>query len=220
MSAPDLQNRIIDVYLDLLGKHDFEAVTLAKIAEASGIKLSELREAFEGRIAILSAFTRRIDAQVLEELDASIADELPRERLMDILLSRFDALTPHKSALQALMRAARADLALAAQLNRLALVSMTWMLNAANVDTSGIDGAVRVQGAALVFAKVMQVWFKDDESMAKTMSALDRELRAGERTMRRLDRISSIFQPLRRMRTRRRAGHSDADEAADQGAAI
>lgn len=220
MSATDLQNRIIDRYLDLLGKHDFEAVTLAKIAEASGIKLSELREAFEGRIAILSAFTRRIDAQVLEELDASIADELPRERLMDILLSRFDALTPHKSALQALMRAARADLALAAQLNRLALVSMTWMLNAANVDISGIDGAVRVQGAALVFAKVMQVWFKDDESMAKTMSALDRELRAGERTMRRLDRISSIFQPLRRMRTRRRARHSDADEAADQGAAI
>lgn len=222
MAATELQNKIIDAFLELLGQHGYEAVTLGKIAEASGIRLSELREAFDGKIAILSAFTRRIDAAVLDELDVSIADELPRERLMDILLSRFDALAPYRPAIAALMRAARADLSLAAQLNRLALVSMTWMLNAANIDTSGVEGAVRVQGTALIFAKVLQVWLKDDESMAKTMSALDRELRAGERTMRRLDRMSSMLQPFRRMRSRRQNGRRDAgeDEAFDQGAAI
>lgn len=217
MTAAKIRATVVKAFMELLSGHDWEAVTLAKIADASGIGLSQLREVFDGKVAIVEAFGREIDAKVLDRLDEDMAEELPRERLMDVLLSRFDALQPYKPAVRAIARAARADLSLAAQLNRAALVSMTWMLNAANVDTSGIGGAVRVQGAALVFAKVMRVWLNDDESMARTMAALDRELRAGERNMRRLRRVSSLMSPLRRLRTRCRARRVDGDPRRDDG---
>lgn len=205
MATAKTRAKIIKSFLDLLGEQAWDEVTLAKIADESGVKLSELREAFDGKVAIIEAFTRQIDAEVLDNIDEDLKEELPRERLMDVLLSRFDALSAYKAASGSLVKAARSDLSLAAQLNRVTLISMTWMLNAAQIDTSGIDGAVRVQGAALVFARVMNVWLKDDEGMAKTMAALDRELRAGERTMRRLDSVSRLFDPLKRFNTLRRA---------------
>lgn len=218
MAQAKTRAKIIATFLDLLASHRWEDVSLVTIADRCGVKLSELRETFDGKVAILEAFTRQIDAEVLDHLDKEIAEELPRERLMDVLLSRFDALEPYKEASRTLVHAARADLSLAAQLNRVTLISMTWMLNAANINTSGVQGAVRVQGAALVFARVMEVWLDDDESMVKTMAALDRELRAGERAIRRLSRLSALCAPLKRFKTRRKA--RPVDETMEEGAAL
>lgn len=215
MTTAKTRAKIITSFLDLLASHSWDEVTLAKIAEASDVKLSQLRETFDGKVAIIEAFTRQIDAEVLDNIDEDIAEELPRERLMDILLSRFDALARYKAASASLVSAARRDLSLAAQLNRVTLISMTWMLNAANIDTSGIDGAMRVQGTALVFARVMNVWLKDEEGMAKTMAALDRELRTGERNMQRLNSLSRVFSPLKRFNTRRRASRVDSQSPVD-----
>ena len=215
MATAKTRAKIITTFLDLLASHAWDEVSLVKISEQSGVKLSQLREAFDGKVAIIEAFTQQIDAQVLDEIDEDVAEELPRERLMDILLSRFDALASYKAASRSLVDAARRDISLAAQLNRVTLISMTWMLNAANIDTSGIDGAMRVQGTALVFARVMNVWLKDDEGMAKTMAALDRELRAGERNMRRLDQFSALLSPIKRFSNRRRAQPANSDSTAD-----
>ncbi|MEM8794386.1 MAG: TetR/AcrR family transcriptional regulator [Pseudomonadota bacterium] len=205
MAETETHNKIIESFLTLLSEETWDDVTLSRIADHAGISLSEFRRHFDGKIALVSAFSRQIDEAVLDEIDKEVSEELPRERLMDILLSRFDQLAPHKAALRAMIRAADRDLSLAAQFNRVLLVSMTWMLNAANINTGGMDGAVRVQGTAMVFGRVMKTFVDDDESMAKTMAKLDRELRKGERNMRRFDQLSSFLAPLRRFKTRRRA---------------
>ena len=134
---------------------------------------------------------------------------------MDILLSRFDALAPHKETVRSIAKAAKADLSVAAQLNHVALVSMTWMLNAANIETGGLKGAVKVQGVAMVYAKVLQVWLNDDESMAKTMAALDKELRKGERNMRRVERVQNMLGPLKSFKNRRRKPKFDDANTVD-----
>lgn len=214
--SDEIKVRVVDSFMTLIGEHDWDDVTLNRVADAADVKLSELRLHFDGKVSILSEFARRIDAIVLDQIDEDVAEELPRERLMDILLSRLDALLPHKPAIKTLMRAMRADLSLAAQINRTSLVSMTWMLNAANIDTAGVEGAIRVQGTAVVFGKVLRTWIDDDESMAKTMAKLDKELRTGERNMRRLDRVSSMLGPLKRFKTRRRTRSAEeilAEEA-------
>lgn len=207
MASEKQRLKIRNAFLTLLAQHDWDEISLAKVAEAAEIKLSELRGAFDGKVAMVEHFMREIDANVLDEIDADVAEELPRERLMDILLSRFDALMPYKDAVRSIAKAAKADLSIAAQLNHVALVSMTWMLNAANIETGGLKGAVKVQGVAMVYAKVLQIWLNDDESMAKTMAALDKELRKGERNMRRVERVENMLGPLKgfkNLRSRRR----------------
>ena len=64
------------------------------------------------------------------------------------------------------------------------LVSQRWMLEAAGVGTGGLEGGFRIAGLATVYASVFRTWLADDDpGHARTMAALDRRLRRGERTL-------------------------------------
>ncbi|WP_224407794.1 TetR family transcriptional regulator [Afifella sp. IM 167] len=203
MATAKTREKIIDAALKLAAERDWENVALADIAEAAGVSLTQLREAYDGRADILADFMRRTDRAVLEAIDPDMAEESMRERLFDILFSRLEILTPHKAAIAGIGHAARRDPLFAAELNRQLVNSMAWMLNAAGIRVAGPSGLVRAQGLAFIFARVMRTWLKDeDPGLARTMAALDKELRGGERAVIRLDRLASFLPGRRRARSR------------------
>jgi hypothetical protein len=66
------------------------------------------------------------------------------------------------------------------------------MLQAAGIGTDGAVGALRVTGLAVTYAGVFRVWLDDDDpGHAKTMAALDRRLRRGERALSGLEQIGT-----------------------------
>jgi hypothetical protein len=70
---------------------------------------------------------------------------------------------------------------------------MYWMLEAAGIGTDGATGGLRVAGLAAVYASVFRVWLEDDDpGHARTMAALDRRLRRGERSLRNFGQASSV----------------------------
>jgi AcrR family transcriptional regulator len=213
MVQPKTRTKIVDALMALAAERRWEEVTLEAVAERAGVSLAALRAAYDGRLAILADFVRRIDERVLAGLDADMAGEAPRERLFDVLFSRFEALGPHKPAIRSLAAAARRDPALALALNGTVVPSMAWMLAAAGIATTGGRGLFRAQGLALVWAQVMRVWLDDDDpGLARTMAALDRQLRRAERNALRLERLARIVCPPPRARRERRRG-SAADGA-------
>ena len=58
--------------------------------------LAELRDEFDGKLAILSAYLKQIDRAVLAGGSADMAEESPRDRLFDVLMRRIDAMTPYR----------------------------------------------------------------------------------------------------------------------------
>ena len=65
-------------------------------------------------------------------------------------------------------------------------------LRAAGISAEGLEGQVRAAGLAAVYASVFRTWLSDDDpGLARTMAALDRRLRRGERTLNTLDEIKS-----------------------------
>lgn len=204
MVQPKTRNRIIDALLELAAERPWDEVTLEAVAERAGVTLSGLRAAYDGRGAILADFIRRIDERVLSAIDPAMAQELRRERLFDVLFSRFEALAAYKAAIRNLGEAARRDPLLALELNRLVTGSMGWMLNAAAISATGISGRMRAQGLAFVWAQTMRVWLDDDDpGLARTMADLDRRLRQGERTAMRLHRLERFVSRARRPAPRR-----------------
>jgi len=156
---------------------------------------------------------------VLDGSDPDMAEEPARERLFDVLMRRIEALAPDKDALRSLMRSARRNPGLALALNAMAVRSQAWMLEAAGIGASGPKGALRAQGAALMFGRVVAVWLDDDEEgLDATMAALDRGLASGERWVGFLDDLSSIPKCLMRG-PRRRRRHHRGDEVVEADAA-
>ena len=212
------RDKAVDALMALLAEHSFAEIGLAEVAGRAGLKLSQLRAEFGSTLAILAAHIKDIDKIVLAGGD-DMAEESPRDRLFDVLMRRIEALTPYKEATRSLMRSARRNAGLAFALNALAARSQRWMLEAAGIGAHGPKGALRAQGAALMFARVLGVWFDDDEeSLDRTMAALDRGLSSAERWAGFLDDLMCIPAAIcRGPRRRRRApldeGAAEADAA-------
>jgi AcrR family transcriptional regulator len=205
------RERIVEAFMGLLGEQPIEEIGWAEIAGRAGVSLAELRNLFGAKLAILAAFQKEIDRQVLAGIDADMAQEPPRERLFDVLMGRIDALSPHKAAVGSLIRSASRNPGLAFALNGFALRSQQWMLTAADIPASGPRGMVRAQGLALLFASVLRTWLRDDDpGLARTMSALDRALARGQRLVGFLDDLCRIPACVRGAGSRPR--RRDADE--------
>jgi AcrR family transcriptional regulator len=198
-STAPLTDRIIDATLSLTAARGFVAIGLADIAEAAGATLAELRATYPGKLAILAAFSKRIDGVVLAGGPAE--GEGARDRLFDIVMRRLDALAPYKPALRKLAAEARCRPGLATALHCIAGSSQKWMLAAAGIQPRGLMRAVALEGSVLVMAETLSVWIDDDEpDLGRTMKRLDQALDRGDRAMRALDsacgalcRVAGIF---------------------------
>ena len=199
------RSKIIEALLTLLAEQPVERIGLGDVAQQAGVSLVELRDEFSSVMAIIAAYMKDIDRQVLSADDSDMTDEPVREKLFDILMRRLEAHTPHKAAVRSLLRSSFRDPPLALAMNGLVARSMSWMLTAAGISTAGPRGIVRAQGLALSYARVVSTWAEDDDpGLAKTMSALDRELARGQQLSGFLDALLAIPDRLQRGRWRAR----------------
>lgn len=181
----DNRDRVIDAALGLAAAGRWRDVSLAEIAEAAAMPLSQVYPLFSSKQAILDGFSARIDSEVLEGAEQGERETPARDRLFDVLMRRFDALKPHKTAIgniaQDEMRDPLGGLCGIDRFRR----SMACMLEAADLSTSGLRGLIRIKAVGLVYLSVMRVWLRDDTpDLSRTMAALDRRLRTLDRVAR------------------------------------
>jgi AcrR family transcriptional regulator len=210
------REKIVEAFLQLLAQTSFDKIGFAALAARADVPLAELRTEFNSTVEVLAAFMRETDRKVLAGADPELADEPARERLFDVLMRRIETLKPHREAIRSLARSARRDPGLALALNRLSLRSQKWMLAAAGIESSGMQGDLRAQGLVVVMARTLRVWLEDeDPGLARTMATLDRELASGERMLNFLGDICRLvprFGPGWRAR-RRPEGPADSEAA-------
>jgi AcrR family transcriptional regulator len=205
------RGRIIAALLALAAEERWEDFSISDVAERAGVTLAEFRENFPSKGAVIAAYSRQVDQIVLRGPGTDLEEEMAKDRLFDVLMRRLDVLTPHREALRGIMEWARRDPAAAAALNRVAINSLRFMLEAAGIESEGAVGALKLQGLAFAWARVLDVWFNDDDSgLSRTMAALDTELTRGGRLVARAEDLHRLTAPLRSLACalfeRRRSG--------------
>lgn len=179
----DLKQKIIDSSLALAVEQGWDYTTLRDVAEHAGISMADLYAQLEDKNDILVLIGRMIDRRTLEQ--ASTEEEglsSPRDRLFDLLMDRYDILNEYREGLCAILESFKYDpKQIIISMPHLCR-SMSWMLEAAGIETSGVTGAVKVTGITGVYLKVLKVWIEDEsEDLSKTMAALDKALERAER---------------------------------------
>jgi len=175
-------DRIIDAALACIARQGWRRLSLADIAAEAGLPILGVYRVYSSKPAILCAFFRRVDEAVLAAPLDSEPDERPRDRVFDLLMRRFDALTPYRAALEVLGRELPTDPLAALAAGAGLLRSMRWMLEAAGISGEGLGGVLAVKLTAAVYLATLRVWLRDESpDLAPTMAALDRRLRGIER---------------------------------------
>lgn len=215
MVSETTRSSCVRSFLDLLGERSFSSISCAEVAAHAGVPLGEMRAAFATPHDLLDAFLRDIDRQVLAEgtpEDGIDMEEPAHERLFEVLMRRLDALEPHRPAIASLLRSARRDPRLAATLLAHGARSQRWMLAAAGITATGLEGDIRARGLAFLFARVVEVWLTDeDPGLSRTMAYLDDALRQGAKLLGMMDDVATILRLGRP--PRRRAVDSPAPDA-------
>lgn len=170
------EDRIAEATLRLAGRKNWRSLALADIAEEAGIALAELAAHYPSKPAILDGFERMIDRRMLAGA-SSDTSEPARDRLLGIIMERFDALQPYRDGVRHVAREAPLDpsvgLVLACALPR----SISWMLAGARVPSDGPTALVRIAVLGVAYVAAFRAWLTDDNpDLGKTMAALDRAL--------------------------------------------
>jgi AcrR family transcriptional regulator len=223
--ASDPRQRAIDALMALATEARWADITLPDIAEKAELSLADLRDLFPSKGAMLGGFIRRVDRIVLDGRADDLAGAPARDRVLDLIIRRFDALHPYRAALASIHRGFQGDMLGLAALNQQALNSWRYLLASADIETDGPLGFLKLQGAILVFARVFPAFLTDEAAdLPKTMAVLDRELSRGEWVLRRAEGVHRLMAPFQgfcraarktRQDARRECGEAlrDADAA-------
>ncbi len=184
------RGKIADAALRLAGTKGWRDLSLQDIATEAGVTLVDLRRQFHSKTQILTVFTRLIDDAVLSTLQANDADATTRDRLFDVLMTRFEVMAPYKAGLKHVAAGLRLSPGTALTQLIPVLQSQYWMLAAAGISGDGWRGRMRVKGLAALYGSLLDIWLHDDDpAMAKTMAALDRKLRRAGNAEHRFDAV-------------------------------
>ena len=174
MDTNEFDKAVVAAVFESAGLVGWRETTLVGAARDAGLDLARLRVRFPDKTAFLLRFGLMADQAALA---AAPSTGLPRERVFDLVMSRFDVLQAQRMGVLALMDALRTEPVTTLFLGLATVRSMRWLLDAAGVPTNGIVGGLRVQGMGAVWAYVLRAWQKDESAdMAATMAALDRAL--------------------------------------------
>lgn len=186
------RSKAVRAAMELAQQRDWGDISLADIAQQAGLDLADLRREFACKSDIIRAFQAEVDAEVLAKAKQAGPETSVRDRLFDIVMTRFEVMGPYKPALKRIACYMRCRPGEASLLACSSLASQYWMLAGAGAKMGGAGAAVRVTGLAAVYGKVFQVWLEDPStSLDKTMAALDRALSNGERMLERMDKVCS-----------------------------
>ena len=174
---PDLLETAFDVIAD----EGLSADLAVRVAERAKVTLAEVYRAFPSQSRLMAALSQRIDEAMLEADRAELAELPPRDRVFELMMSRFEAMQRFRGGLERVARAARREpvllLGAACRMER----SLIWLQTAAGLEASGLRARLGRRALGLVYLRALQVWLDDQGlDMAKTMAELDQLLRRAE----------------------------------------
>lgn len=174
MEDKQLDQALIAAVFSQAALRGWADVNIAEAARDAELPLDRVRARFPGRGAVLLRFGILADQAALA---AGSSEPSPRERLFDMVMSRFDVLQQHRAGILQLLRALRTDPASSLLLYGATLRSMKWLLDGASIPSNGIVGGLRVHGLLALWLYALRAWEGDDSpDLSATMAAVDRGL--------------------------------------------
>ena len=210
------KGRAVAALMRLAETRPWGDIALLDIAAEAGIGLEELMREGRTKAALLAAFVELLNAEQLKKVAPRAEGDTQRDRLFDAIMTRFDIMAPYRPALKRI----EASAFMTPEMIRPTLATQATLLAAAGIPAEGPQGGARLAGLAAVYARTFRTWLDDDDpGFARTMAALDRRLRRGERWMRGAEDIAkagkSFLDGLGRIMSGRSQPRKNSDATTD-----
>ena len=174
------------IFKDIFGKiasDGWQSIDLEKLSHECDFDVLNVTGGIRNKIDLLVAFSAFIDTTVNQSIDVDLKDDqIPiRERLLEALLIRFEALAPYKAGVTKLMKTFPPNPTFVVIGSKSLKLSMEATLTAVGLEAKGIQGVIRVKGLCMIFMSGVCAWAKDNsEDLSATTRILDERLKQTE----------------------------------------
>jgi hypothetical protein len=174
------------IYQNVMGKivsDSWQSIDLDNLSQECDFDVLNITGGLRNKVDLLVAFSAFIDTTVNQSIDADLKDDqIPaRERLLEALLIRFEALAPYKAGVIKLMKTLPHNPSFVVIGSKSLKLSMEATLTAVGLEAKGIQGAIRVKGLCMIFLSGVCTWSKDNsEDLSATTRILDERLKQTE----------------------------------------
>ena len=174
------------IYKNVMGQiasNSWPSIDLENLSQECDFDVLNVTGGLRNKVDLLVAFSAFIDTTVNQSIDADLKDDqIPvRERLLEALLIRFEALTPYKAGVIKLMKIIPHNPSFAVIGAKSLKLSMEATLTAVGLEAKGIQGAIRVKGLCMIFLGGVYTWSKDNsEDLSATTRVLDERLKQAD----------------------------------------
>jgi AcrR family transcriptional regulator len=179
MAKTDPETELAQAALKLLAKKPWSELTLAEVAKAAKRPLASLQTTAPNKAALLGLILKSTGTDIAKRYRRDPGSADARDRLLDVALTWFEVLAPHKRAVRSLYDGLKRDPLTLIAGRAETMAAANWLFVLAEADT-GPALSLRALALAGILARAIPVWLEDDKSLSKTMARLDQDLRRTE----------------------------------------
>jgi AcrR family transcriptional regulator len=170
--------RIRQAAFALAERKPWHEITIAAIAQQSGLSIAAIMHDVPSKAAILRDFSRDIDKAMLVVFEKYPADGEAHDRLFDVIIKRLEIMQPYRPVIGSVLKRRIGDPGEAAVLLQSVAATVGWIAAAAKVEEEPAWQALGRIGLGRAYVKAVTAWVADDDpGLSRTMAALDRALR-------------------------------------------
>ena len=180
MPATDsLTEQLVEAALNAAEEGEWRRLTVAQLAQRANVDPDAAEVLFSSGDDVLDAFARQTDERIVSALDEEdFAEASPRERLLEALMCRLDALAPRRAAVRMFASEAQRCPTAGARMFRRIHTSMGNVLDAADLAGSELERTLRATALTYVWIRTSRRWLleEEDRGLDAIFAMLDQEL--------------------------------------------
>ena len=182
MNNNTLKSKLIDTAISELLCGRWDSINMRSISKKSKIKLDQVLKISNSKEELLDLWSQSINFKILDNISLEeLEDATIKDRILELMLCRFDVLSDHKSEMTALVKLARKNAVESVRAFSRIKQSMQYILNLSGAEYQGKIGILKIKILSLIWLVTFKEWyeFKEDDNSV-IMSNLDRRLTLAE----------------------------------------
>ena len=182
MNNNTLKSKLIDTAISELLCGRWDSINIRSISKKSKIKLDQALKISNSKEELLDLWSQSINFKILDNISLEeLEDATIKDRILELMLCRFDVLSGHRREMTALVALARKNAIESVRALGRIKQSMQYILNLSGAEYQGKIGILKIKILSLIWLVTFKEWyeFKEDDNSV-IMSNLDRRLTLAE----------------------------------------
>lgn len=177
-----LKSKLIDTAISELLCGRWDSINMRSISKKSKIKLDQVLKISNSKEELLDLWSQSINFKILDKISLEeLKESTIKDRILELMLCRFDVLSGHRREMTALVALARKNAIESVRALGRIKQSMQYILNLSGAEYQGKIGILKIKILSLIWLVTFKEWyeFKEDDNSV-IMSNLDRRLTLAE----------------------------------------